>query len=156
MANPMDVMKGALQGQKSTYSTETHAKEKSHIPEYNNPDTMKELISRVFNTRNLLHFEHWRTKSFAAHGAVGELYDGIIDEIDNIVEVYQGKHGLLEGLSTTGSAMPDDIIDHVKTEAKWVEDNRSNIAGECPPIENLIDGLSAAYLKTIYKLENLH
>lgn len=117
--------------------------------------SIKELISRAFSTRNLLHFKHWNTKSFAEHGAVGGLYDAIIEDIDEIVEVYQGKFGLLTGLTTPSVSEPADICAHVKQEAQWVESNRSAIACGTPSIENLVDTLVGHYHKTVYKLENL-
>ena len=116
---------------------------------------IKELIGRIFTTRNLLHMAHWNTKSFAAHIATGELYDEVVDLLDEVVEVYQGKFGLIEGLSTYSSAVPTDICCHVKSEAEWVEGKRCEIARNVPSIENLVDGITAAMHKTVYKLENL-
>lgn len=84
------------------------------------------------------------------------MYDDIIDQIDDIAEVYQGQFGLIEGLSSESAVVPKDICGHVKQEAKWLEANRSNIAKGSTPIENMIDELIATYYKTIYKLENLH
>ena len=116
---------------------------------------IKDLISKAFSTRNILHFQHWRTQSYAQHNAVGDLYDDIISTIDNIVECYQGKFGLLTGLSTLGVAEPTDIVSHVKAEAQWISDNSCSIANDDETIENLIQDLLAKYYKTIYKLENL-
>jgi DNA-binding ferritin-like protein len=133
MATPKDVLKGAI----------------------GDDTTIKTLIANAFLTRNLLHLAHWSTKSYAAHNALGDLYDSIIDDIDEIVEVYQGKYGLLSNLSVAGAVVPSDICAHVKDEANWVEANRSSIARGCSAIENLIDNLVASYQKTIYKLTNL-
>lgn len=116
---------------------------------------IKDLISKAFSTRNILHFQHWRTQSYAQHNAVGDLYDDIISTIDNIVECYQGKFGLITGLSTLGVAEPTDIVSHVKAEAQWICDNSCAIANDDDTIENLIQDLLAKYYKTIYKLENL-
>jgi hypothetical protein len=115
-----------------------------------------ELISKAFTTRNLLHFAHWNTQSYASHMALGDLYDSIIEDIDDIVETYQGKYGLVEGLKCESASLPPDICDHVKEEAKWVEDNRTKISGGDTAIENLVDNLIASYYKATYKLENLH
>jgi DNA-binding ferritin-like protein len=115
-----------------------------------------ELISKAFTTRNLLHFAHWNTKSFASHMALGDLYDQIIEDIDEIVETYQGKFGLVEDLYCEAAKLPKDITNHVKEEAQWVEDNRMFISKGETSIENLIDTLIGHYHKTTYKLENLH
>lgn len=118
--------------------------------------TINELISKAFTTRNLLHFKHWNTKSFAQHDALGELYDEIVDQIDEIVEVYQGKFGILTNLSVPSASVPEDIISHVKAESEWVCANKCSIAKENDAVKNLLDELEGMYLKTIYKLENLH
>jgi len=129
------------------------------VVKYSEPHSSKnvicELISKAFTTRNLLHFAHWNTKSFAQHSALGDLYDAIIDDIDEIVETYQGKYGLVKELYTEATKLPSDICKHVKDEAQWVEDNRMFISQGDTAIENLIDTLVGHYHKTVYKLENL-
>ena len=39
------------------------------------------LISRVFHSRNLAHWNHWRTKSYAQHKALGHFYDDVIEAL---------------------------------------------------------------------------
>jgi len=120
-----------------------------------NGSAIAELISRAFTTRNLTHFAHWSTNSYAAHQALGELYDEIVGQIDEIVEVYQGKYGLLKGLTTMKAKVPSNILKHVEAEAEWIAQNKEAIAGGCDSVMNLIDELDAAYLKIIYKLTHL-
>jgi len=115
-----------------------------------------ELIGKAFTTRNLLHFAHWNTKSYASHMALGDLYDQIIEDIDEIVEVYQGKYSLIDDLKCEAATLPEEIIGRVKEEAAWVEANRTKISGGDTSIENLLDTLVGHYHKTIYKLVNLH
>lgn len=116
---------------------------------------ISELINRAFTTRNLLHFQHWRTTSYAAHMALGDLYDDIIEDIDEITECYQGKNGIIEGLACGAASVPEDICGHVKTEMDWVEANRKKISKGNSSIENLLDSLIGHYQKCVYKLENL-
>jgi hypothetical protein len=121
-----------------------------------NESAINELVERVFATRNLVHFAHWNTNSFAAHSALGDLYDSIVDEVDNLVETYQGEFGLLTGLECCECKQPPDIIAHIKSDSDWVKSNRNKIANGSTTIENLVDGVMAAYNKTLYKLKNLH
>ena len=115
-----------------------------------------ELICKAFTTRNLLHFAHWSTHSASDHVALGDLYDSVVSDIDEIVEVYQGKFGLIDDLYTEAAKVPKDITKHVKDEASWVEENRTFISRGCTAIENLIDTLIGHYYRVIFKLENLH
>lgn len=115
---------------------------------------ISELICRVFTTRNASHLEHWRTKSYSQHMALGSFYDDIIDDIDEIIECYQGNFGLI---TTKMDMCPTnkDIVKQLKADVKWIAENRASIAQNVDSIMNLIDELTATYLRTIYKLTAL-
>lgn len=66
-----------------------------------------------------------------------------------------GKFGQLKGLECDSCSVPSDIVQYVKDEAAWVDENRTFISKAYKPIENLIDTLLGHYSRTIYKLENL-
>ena len=142
MANPLLTLKIAIGKKSDAKSDELEEK-------------MCELVEKVFTTRTLLHFAHLSTKSYAAHKALGEMYDAIVDTVDEIAEVYMGKFGLLSDLECDCASVPSDIIKYIKDEAQWVDDNRMYISKGYKPVDNLIDGLLADYSRTIYKLENL-
>lgn len=113
------------------------------------------LVSKVFNTRNAVHLEHWRTKSFAQHTALGDLYENLISDIDAIVETYQGSFGLIKVPELPALVAPVDIVKHLAAEVVWIEDNCDKICQGVGAIENLIENLSGTYFKAIYKLKNL-
>ena len=115
---------------------------------------IEELVSHVFALRNAAHLAHWATKSFSEHKALGNLYDDLIDKIDNIVEAYQGYYGLIGEVRIM--MMPKDrMADLVRTELAWIQQNREKIAKKNTMIENLIDDLMQTYSSTHYKLVNL-
>lgn len=115
---------------------------------------IEELVSRVFATRNAVHLAHWKTKSFSEHSALGSFYDDLIDGIDAVVEAHQGAFGLIGDVDPT-VANKNNIAEHIKQEARWIEQNREDISGGVRAIENLIDSLTDSYLTTYYKLTNL-
>jgi hypothetical protein len=94
---------------------------------------------------------HWKTDSYSEHKALGHYYDGIIDKLDEIVEVYQGGFGLVENLPDS----TDDAKNLVQEEMLWLTKNREEIAKNIPALENLHDDLAGLQMKTLYKLENL-
>lgn len=140
MANPRLILKKATE--------ESPAEEQGE-------SGIKEMIERVFTTRNLAHFAHWKTKSYAAHQALGELYDKLVDEVDDIVETYQGEFGLVSGLETDQAEETGDILSIIKDDANWIKTNRIRIANGSKTIENMLDTLTGTYNKIIYKLTNL-
>jgi DNA-binding ferritin-like protein len=54
------------------------------------------LITNLLTLHNQLKVYHWQTRSFAAHQAFGGAYDAMTLLIDQFVEVYQGKNGLVK------------------------------------------------------------
>jgi hypothetical protein len=117
---------------------------------------LEQLAARVFAARNITHRAHWAAKgagSYAEHIALGEFYDGVIDAIDSIIEVDQGMYGLIADF-TVEDSKPTDMAKYLRDEGAWIEANRANFS-KCSAVLNLIDGLSAIYLRTSYKLTNL-
>ena len=111
------------------------------------------LIATVFAARNQAHIEHWNTKSYAEHVALGDFYDGVIDLIDSFVEAYQGKFGLVGKVKLVPSTQP--LLEMLKEDVVWMEENHEKICRNVSALCNLLDTITELYLKTIYKLENL-
>lgn len=117
---------------------------------------IEELIHRTFCSRNAAHLAHWRTKSYAQHVALNAFYDDIIDATDKLVEAYMGAAGKVIGELEIPALKPvKDILKYLCDEVAWIDENRSEIAGGIPAIENIVDEITAIYLSTIYKLKQL-
>lgn len=114
---------------------------------------LDQLVARVFQARTVAHREHLKTKSYAAHMALGSFYDDIIDAIDAIVEAHQGRYGLLV-IPTVEDKPVASIATYLMNEALWIEKNRDKFS-DCQAILNLVDTLTAVYLGTLYKLNHL-
>ena len=118
---------------------------------------IEELISRVFYARNMAHYEHWTVSgvgSNARHEALGEFYEGIISAIDTLVEAYQGAFELV-GPIKAPKTKADEILLILIEDSEWIEKNHEAICKGNRAVANLIDGVTAVYLKAIYKLRNL-
>lgn len=119
------------------------------------PNVCGEFIDKVLTTRNLTHIAHLTTNSYSDHKALQHLYEDIVDILDNIVELYQGKFGKIGAIVFSKTKMPKNIVSHIEAEYQWFEDNRHNIAKGVSAIKAELDVLDAAYLKAIYKLKHL-
>ena len=75
---------------------ETVEQEESTEKEYGD-DIGSELLSCLFNKRTQFHIWHLQTESFAQHKLFQELYEGVLDLADSILEQYQGKYGRVYG-----------------------------------------------------------
>ena len=115
---------------------------------------IEDLIARVFCARNCAHIEHWKSKSYSQHQALGDFYDDVIGIIDKLVETHQGAFGIIGEVKYKE---PDkkEIVSYLKSELVWISKNRSKIAQDVTALENIIDELTGLFLTTVYKLENL-
>ncbi len=121
---------------------------------------IEQLVARLFATRDAAHLRHWMTTdagSFAEHSALGEFYDGIIDQLDKIVEAYIGRDNAVGDVkpATVRFADKDAVIEHLVAEAEWIEANTAKISKRCAAIENMLDELGGIYLGALYKLRRL-
>lgn len=115
---------------------------------------MEELISRVFAARDIAHREHLRTKSYEQHVALGAFYEDVIEAADAAAEVYQGMFGIMD-IPENPAPKVKDVTEYLRDEAEWIESNREIISGGANSVGNLVDNITAVYLKALYKLENL-
>jgi hypothetical protein len=116
------------------------------------------FISKLLESREMAQVYHWTVKgdmgSHAAHLALEAYYDGVIGFIDDIVEIYQGQYGIIEGYDVidTTDSKSKDRLDYFKETVEFVKSARKCIKAEDTHIHNIVDELIALQYKTIYKL----
>lgn len=118
---------------------------------------IEELVARVFYTRNVAHFEHWRAEGvggYARHMALGDFYEKVIEALDAVVEAYQGAFELVGSIPVT-KTKAEDILLILIEDAKWIEKNHDAICKGNRAVANLLDTVTGVYLTTTYKLRNL-
>jgi DNA-binding ferritin-like protein len=135
---------------------------KANLPEQTQEQPAKsdisKFISKLLESREMAQVYHWTVKgdmgSHAAHLALETYYSGVIEFIDDIVEIYQGQYGLIEGYETidTSDSKSKDKLDYFKETVEFVKKERTCIKSEDTHIHNIIDELIALQYKTIYKL----
>ena len=116
-----------------------------------------QFVSALMASRTQAHVYHLQTPSFAAHKALNEYYDNIVDIIDSLVESYQGKHGIITGYSNVALQeyqSCDGIIAYFATLVMFIEKSRSMIAQDSY-IQNQVDELVALIYSLLYKLRFL-
>ena len=116
-----------------------------------------QFISTLMSARTQAHIFHLQTPSFAAHKALNEFYEDIVDTIDTLVESYQGKYGIIEGYGNIGLQEYQScagIIAYFTTLVMFIEKSRSMIAQDSY-IQNQVDELVALIYSLLYKLRFL-
>jgi hypothetical protein len=152
-----------MAGQSKTEEAEDNKdeaeEEKSEVSsEDSGSNDVSKFISKLLESREMAQVYHWTVKgdmgSHAAHLALEAYYSGVIEFIDDIVEIYQGQYGLIEGYDVidTADSRSKDRLDYFKEIVEFVKSGRTCIKAEDTHIHNIIDELIALQYKTIYKL----
>ena len=134
---------------------EEKSEENSETPGSND---VSKFISKLLESREMAQVYHWTVKgdmgSHAAHLALQTYYEEVIEFIDDIVEIYQGQYGLIEGydIIDTTDSKSKDRLDYFKEAVEFVKSERTCIKAEDTHIHNIIDEVIALQYKTIYKL----
>jgi len=143
---------------KSEENTEEPEEVKSENTEESGSNDVSAFISKLLESREMAQVYHWTVKgdmgSHAAHLALEAYYDGVIGFIDDIVEIYQGQYGIIEGYDVidTTDSKSKDRLDYFKETVEFVKSARKCIKAEDTHIHNIVDELIALQYKTIYKL----
>ena len=152
-----------MAGQSKTEEVEDNKDEDEEEKSEENSETpgsndVSKFISKLLESREMAQVYHWTVKgdmgSHAAHLALEAYYSGVIEFIDDIVEIYQGQYGLIEGydIIDTTDSKSKDRLDYFKEAVEFVKSNRICIKAEDTHIHNIVDELIALQYKTIYKL----
>lgn len=115
-----------------------------------------QYILALFNARTAAHIMHLQATgpgSYAAHKALNDFYDGIVDLADGLAESYQGCYGLIK--------WPSGWVRPATSALDMLEDLKEKSA-ECraefddePHLQNQIDGIVELITSTQYKLKFL-
>jgi len=114
------------------------------------------FIGTLFQSSNQAHIYHLQTPSFAAHKALQEYYEEIIELADGLVESYQGRYGILRGYKMENAIKEDDNpVMYFDALSKFVEAIRTKVPQDSY-IQNEIDNVVGLIESTKYKLKFLH
>ena len=118
-----------------------------------------QLISTLMASRQQAHIFHWQVDgpgSYAAHKALNEYYDEIVDLFDGLVESFQGRYGIQRGYTSPASFKEDDqAVLYFDALSKYVETIRTKIPQDSY-IQNEVDTVVKLIESTKYKLKFLH
>jgi hypothetical protein len=117
---------------------------------------MNEFIATLFLARELAHRYHLSTKSYSQHKALQNFYEDLLDLTDDLAEITQGAHGLLDIPILTEKKTYKEPLYCIADKLQYIETNRYKAYSKNDTaLQNKIDEIVATFLTVIYKLENL-
>jgi len=113
-----------------------------------------DFVGQLFLARDVTHSVHLNTRSYAKHKALGGFYSRVIDLTDDLVEIYQGRHGLIGPITLHSAEKTGNVVEFLEDSMKKIEKGREEF-GDDTAIQNIVDEIVGLYLKTLYKLKFL-
>ena len=113
-----------------------------------------EFILLCFHARTNAHVLHLETRSYAAHKALNEFYDEIVDLADSFAEAYIGTHGMIKFPSVPYEPH-DDLLEMLDDADDAIETCRSAVNKADTHLLNILDEMIALVASTRYKLQYL-
>jgi len=151
-----------LMGVKKELQPEPQKKEeenKAEDTEVSEGSDVVRFFSKLFESREMAHIYHLTVKgemgSHAAHTALGDYYEGILGFIDEMIEVYQGQYGIIEGYETidTSETRTKDKVEYFEELVGFIKTEKRCIKTEDTHLLNIVDEVVALIYKTLYKLK---
>lgn len=118
-------------------------------------DPVMQFVMCLLHSVTGTHILHFVSLSYSQHQALGTFYAGIGDHVDNFVEAFQGKYGLLTKF-TGGFEPPDNALvylTYLKDEVFALR-NAEKFPKDTE-LQNIIDEIAQLIDSTIYKLRFL-
>ncbi len=119
------------------------------------------FFSKLFESRQMAHVFHLQSNSegsFAEHKALQDYYDGVLDLVDDLIEIHQGQYGIVEGydIIDTSSTRKKNALEYFEDLAIYLKSEKFNaINKDDSHLHNIVDEIVALVYKTIYKLKYL-
>ena len=111
---------------------------------------MNEFIATLFLARELAHRYHLSTKSYSQHKALQNFYEDILDLTDDLAEMTQGAHGMLDIPILTEKKQYKEPLYCIAEKLKYVENNRYKAYRKV--VDQHYEVLRALKLPTEYQL----
>jgi hypothetical protein len=88
--------------------------------------------------------------------ALQGFYDGIVDLADKFAEAYQGRNGLIGGISLQTAKKTTNVVEFLENQLEEIEGCRYDVVdAKDTALQNIIDEIVGLYLSTLYKLKFL-
>lgn len=116
-------------------------------------DEVGDFGGRLLMSAPIVHMLHLQTDSYAKHKALNKLYDTLPDDVDAVLEEFQGCHGIIGSYNTYVGYTANPVM-FVEELLNFVMKNR-DCMGPDSGIQAGIDTIVTSIRSCLYKLKNL-
>ena len=118
-------------------------------------DPVMDYVMCLLHSVTNAHILHLSTLSFSEHKALETFYTEIGDHVDNFVEAFQGKYGLLTKYSSDFMLADSPLVylNYLKDEVATLR--RADKFPQDSELQNIVDETASLIDSTLYKLRFL-
>ena len=119
-------------------------------------DPVMQFVMCLLHSVTNAHILHFQTPSFSEHMALGTFYGEIGDHVDDFVEAFQGKYGLLTKYQADyqlPTSEPVEYLNYLKDEVATLR--REPKFPQDSELQNITDEIAQLIDSTLYKLRFL-
>ena len=114
-----------------------------------------QFIGTLLHSATVTHFKHWLVTgvgSDAAHRALGDYYDEIVELVDSLLESIQGAYDeLVEPYPPSFDNSPLEPLGYMRALRQYVRTQRAGLPQDSE-IQNEIDSIATLINHTVYRL----
>lgn len=114
-----------------------------------------DLASILLFARNQLHIFHLQTTSYAAHIALQECYEMLLEIVDTYIEVIQGKEGIILKGYKSYNYVDTEPIAYIQSLIGSINTYRKALSPTYDEIDNMLQEAVSGLEKIVYKLKFL-
>lgn len=123
-----------------------------------NTQDCAEFIGALLHSATVTHFYHLQVQGAgadAAHRALADYYEGIVDAVDSVAENIQGAYDIIiEPYPSMYANSTSDPLEYLKTLRTFVRTKRETLPQDSE-IQNDIDAVATLINRTCYRLQRL-
>jgi hypothetical protein len=152
------LMSGKKESQPETKEEGKVEEESVESVESQGGDVVK-FFSKLFESKEMAHIYHLTVKgetgSHAAHLALQGYYEGVIELLDSLIEVYSGQYQIIEGyeIIDTSNTKTKDKVEYFEELANFIKSGKSCFLVEDTHLHTIVDEIVVLIYKTLYKLK---
>jgi len=127
------------------------------IQEISKADPVMDYVICLLNSVTTAHILHLSNRSYSQHKALETFYTEIGDHVDDFVEAFQGKYGLLTKYPVTAALFPEQdpvtYLTYLSDEVAMLR--KANGFPQDSELQNITDEIVQLIDSTLYKLKFL-
>ena len=117
-------------------------------------NNVEEFFGTLLYSDAEIHKSHLKTTSHKDHVVLNDFYTAILDDVDNLIETYQGLHGKVGAYKNLLQTSTGDAKQYLLDLQEMVRQGREDFCKESE-LQSICDTILEKIASTLYKLTEL-